>query len=81
MDSKTDLRFQVLDTKNEIDRVKLIISSIKVEMGYCNNKTKLSKLKNKRFYMERRLRQLSTQKTKLEKEYSATLKADRKEEW
>lgn len=81
MDSKTELKFQVLDTKNEIDRVKLIISSIKVEIGYCNNKTKLSKLKNKRFYMERRLRQLSTQKAKLEKEYSDVLKAERKEEW
>jgi hypothetical protein len=31
--------------------------------------------------MERRLRQLSAQKTKLEKEYSIVLKAERKEVW
>ena len=79
MDSTTELKFKVLDAKNEMEHVKLIISSLKIEMEYCKNKTKLSKLKNKRFYMERRLRQLSTQKIKLEKEYSIVLKAERKE--
>jgi hypothetical protein len=43
MDSTTQLKFQVLDTKNEIERIKLIISSLKVEAGYCKNKAKLSK--------------------------------------
>jgi hypothetical protein len=74
MSQETELKFQILDTKNEIERVKLTISSLKLEISCCYNKTKISKLNNKRFYMERRLRQLNEQRIKLEKQHNIILK-------
>lgn len=72
---KIEQHFRLLDLKNEIERSKLIISGIKCDLGLCTNRNKLAKLKNKKFYMERKLRGLVLQKNKLEKEF----KAERKE--
>ena len=77
----TTLRMEILDIKNEIEHTKLIISGLKVDIGYSTNKKRASKLKNKMFFMERKLRQLINQKEKLEKERGLILKGGRKEEF
>lgn len=75
-----DTKMEILDIKNEISHIKLIISSLKLDMEYCSNKKKLAKLKNKQFYMERRVKQLTSQKNKLEKSHSLYCSAARKED-
>lgn len=77
MSDNVQLRFQLLDIKNEIEKTKLIISGIKCDIGLTTNKKKFQKLKGKKFYMERKLRELITQKNKLEKIF----KGERKEEF
>lgn len=77
MSDNIQLRFQLLDIKNEIEKTKLIISGIKCDIGLATNKKKFQKLKGKKFYMERKLRELITQKNKLEKIF----KGERKEEF
>ncbi len=80
MGEHLDIKMEILDIKNEISHVKLIISSLKLDMEFCSNKKKLAKLKSKQFYMERRVKQLTTQKNKLEKSYSLCCSATRKED-
>ena len=77
----TSLRMEIVDIKNDIEHTKLIISGLKVDIGYSTNKKRASKLKNKMFFMERKLRQLISQKDKLENERGLILKGGRKEEF
>ena len=72
---------EILDIKNEIEHTKLIISGLKIDIGYSTNKKRTSKLKNKMFFMERKLRQLVSQKDKLEREKGLILKGGRREEF
>lgn len=81
MSEGTSLHLEILDIKNEIEHTKLIISGLKVDIGYSTNKKRVSKLKNKMFFMERKLRQLNNQKDKLEKERGLILKGGRREEF
>lgn len=81
MDERTTLHMQLLDLKNEISNTKLIISSIKLDIEITHNKEKATKLKNKQFFLLRRLRSLSSQKAKLEKQYSIICKGERMETW
>ena len=81
MSEEMSLRMRILDVKNEIEHTKLIISGLKVDIGYSTNKKRSSKLKNKMFFMERKLRQLINQKDKLEKERGLIFKGGRREEF
>ncbi len=81
MREETSLHMEILDVKNEIEHTKLIISGLKIDIGYSTNKKRTSKLKNKMFFMERKLRQLVNQKDKLEREKGLILKGGRKEEF
>ena len=81
MREETSLHMEILDIKNEIEHTKLIISGLKIDIGYSTNKKRASKLKNKMFFMERKLRQLVNQKDKLEREKGLVLKGGRKEEF
>lgn len=81
MREETSLHMEILDIKNEIEHTKLIISGLKIDIGYSTNKKRASKLKNKMFFMERKLRQLVNQKDKLEREKGLVLKGGRREEF
>lgn len=81
MREETSLHMEILDIKNEIEHTKLIISGLKIDIGYSTNKKRTSKLKNKMFFMERKLRQLVSQKDKLEREKGLILKGGRREEF
>ena len=69
---------EILDLKNEIENLKLIISGVKVSIGYSKNKNQTTKLKQKVFTLSRRLKDLNDKKSKLEKEYALVCKTERK---
>lgn len=72
-----ELKFNISSIKEEIDKVKCIISGIKIDLDVCTNHNKQQKLCNKKFYMERKLRTLTAERKRLEKEF----KGVRREEW
>lgn len=76
VNEKTKQWLMILDLKNEIENMKLTISNVNLSIEYSKNRNHTTKLKQKKIFLTRRLKDLCEQKNKLEKQYAFNCKAE-----
>ena len=73
---KTKQWLMILDLKNEIENMKLTISNVNLSIEYSKNRNHTTKLKQKKIFLTRRLKDLCEQQNKLEKQYAFNCKME-----
>lgn len=76
VNEKTKQWLMILDLKNEIENMKLTISNVNLSIEYSKNRNHIAKLKQKKIFLTRRLKDLCEQKNKLEKQYAFNCKME-----